>query len=160
MRRHDREKDEDFALNVIDNSPYGTLAMIDLNGNPYCIPLSTARIGKKIYFHCAKEGEKIDILSKNSKVCVSFVTNVNPFVETEKASYSTEYASAVVKGTAKQVTDDAEKTEGLRAICMHYTPNEMQVFDMAIARSLPRTDVWSIDIEEITGKERIRKPKQ
>ena len=50
------------------------------------------------------------------------------------------------------LVDDEEKITALRGICQRHTPSNMPDFDNAIERSLPRTGVWKISIESITGK--------
>ena len=42
MRRKDREMSEDFAINILKNCEYAFISMNDIEGNPYCIPVSPA----------------------------------------------------------------------------------------------------------------------
>ena len=138
MRRKDREMDRNFALAVADKCEYATLGMTTPDGAPYCIPVTIVRIDDSIYFHTAKEGLKIDSLRKHPAVCLSCVG------DTKRATdrFTTEFESAVINGTAVEVTDDDEKISALRGICQRHTPSNM----------LPRTGVWKINIESITGK--------
>ena len=63
MRRKDRERDAAFAWEVFDKAPYAVLSMRDGEGG--CgVPLSPARIGERVYFHCALEGKKLDCLAR------------------------------------------------------------------------------------------------
>ena len=50
MRRTDRQRGEDFALEVIDRCAYGVAAMTAGDGAPYCIPLSLVRLGTSSTF--------------------------------------------------------------------------------------------------------------
>ena len=61
MRRKDRERDAAFAWEVFDKAPYAVLSMRD-GESGYGVPLSPARIGERVYFHCALEGKKLDCL--------------------------------------------------------------------------------------------------
>lgn len=148
MRRKDREKDADFALAVADKCEYAVMSMVDSNGKPYCVPLSIARDGKYIYFHCAFEGEKIDCLRSNSNVCISCVGHTKRLAD----KFTTEYESAIIRGKAVEVTDKDEKIEALRLICLRHAASNMAGFDEAVERSLSRTAVWKVEISEITGK--------
>lgn len=154
MRRNDRERDQAFAYEVIDRCAYGVAALAGEDGVPYCIPLSLARVEDKLYFHCALEGTKLDLLRKNPRVCISFVAS-NQAAEDKFTTY---FQSANVTGTASEVTGDGEKIQALRALCEKLTPSNMvgDNFDRAIAKSLPRTGVWRIQMEEVTGKEKPR----
>ena len=149
--------DAEFAFSVIDKSPYATVSMVGTDGKPYCVPLSVARVGEKLYFHCAKMGTKTDVLKRNPNVCAVFVGEVVPFADEVKAMYSTSYESAVVVGKAVLLNDDAEKIIGLRAVCQKFTPDNLGFFDIAVSHSLQVTDVWRIDVDQITGKARKRK---
>lgn len=148
MRRKDREMTSEFALQVLDKCEWATIAMITPEGTPYCVPVTIARIDGFIYFHCAKDGRKIDCLNNCDDVCVSCVGN------TERLSdeFSTKYESAIIFGKAIHVRDDEEKINALRALCIRHTPANMPNFDEAIAKSLWRTDIWKVSIDSISGK--------
>lgn len=148
MRRKDREQNEEFALSVADNCDYAVMSMVDPDGKPYCVPLSIARDGKFIYFHCAMEGFKIDCLRNNNNVCISCVGHTKNVPE----EFTTEFDSAIIRGKAFEVTEKDEKIHALRLICLRYAESNMAAFDSAIERSLSRTGIWKIEIEELTGK--------
>ncbi len=150
MRRKDRERDKAFALKVIDRCEYGVAAISTGEEMPYCIPLSLVRVEDELYFHCALEGYKLDLLRKNPKVCVSFVGSNEAAVD----DFTTYFQSAVVMGTAYEVTDEGEKIAALRALCEKLTPANMAHFEHELAGSLARTGVWGIHMEQITGKEK------
>lgn len=148
MRRKDREMSKSFALSVIDKCEYANLGMIGPDGFPYCIPITIVRSENIIYFHTAKEGEKINALNANNNVCLSCVG------DTLRASdkFTTEFESAIVKGAASEVENNNEKIFALRLLCMRHTPSNMHEFDNAISKSLDRTGIWKIEIKSITGK--------
>ncbi len=152
MRRKDRERDREFGLAVIDESEYGTVAI--RGEEPYCLPLSLVRIGDDLYFHCALEGKKVELLRRNSAVWVSFVGEN----KAAQDDFTTYFRSAMVKGTAVEVTDDGEKVAALRALCEKLTPGHMPAFDSEVARSFAVTGIWKIHMDEITAKEKRRKP--
>ena len=153
MRRTDRERDRAFAYDVIDRCAYGVAAMTD-GDRPYCVPLSLVRVGDVLYFHCALEGTKLDLLRKNPQVCLSFVAE-NQAAEDKFTTY---FQSASVTGEAAEVTEDQEKILALRALCEKLTPANMtgDNFQRAVAKSLSRTGVWRIAIREAAGKEKSR----
>lgn len=148
MRRKDREMDRDFALAVADKCEYAILAMAAKTGEPYCIPVSIARDGEKIYFHCAKVGTKIDMMRENPQVCMTCIGDTQRLPE----EFTTRFESAVIRGRASEVSDDETKIHALRLICERHAATGMDGFDDAIKRSLGRTAIWQIDIEDITGK--------
>ena len=148
MLRKDREMDENFGLMVIDKSQYAVLSTVKEDGSPYCVPVSPVRVGKSLYIHGSINGLKNKCMRLNGRVCLSFVGDVNLVPE----KFTTEYESAVVTGVAREITDDGEKTEALKQICLKYAPSNMENFEAAVSKSLFRTAIWKIDITEITAK--------
>ena len=147
MRRRDRRRDEAFAWQVFDQATYGTLSMRDGDGG-YGVPVSPARIGEKVYFHCAMAGKKLECLSRWPRVSLA----VAEAGETDYFSIC--YRSAIFSGTVFMVTDEAEKRDALAAITQRYCPQWMAQLDSYLAGHLAGTCVFRLDIEEATGKER------
>lgn len=156
MRRSDRARDREFSLVLIDRCTHGVMALSTGEAVPYCLPLSFVRVGDELYFHCAREGRKIDLMRRFPQVCVTFVGEDRPaFVA--PAEYTTWFQSAIVTGTASEVNDPDEKTQALRALCQKVTPEHMDGFGAAIEKSLAVTAVWKVHMEEITGKAKPEK---
>ena len=158
MRRTDREQSREFALALIDRCQYGVAALSTGEDTPYCLPLSLVRVGDSLYFHCALAGRKLDLLRKNPRVCVTFVGGSEPAYVEEKNMYTDYFQSAVVTGTAVEVTGEEEKISALRALCQKLTPQGMDGdnFQRAVARSLSITGIWRIDMDQVTGKAKLR----
>ena len=125
MRRVDRQMDEAFALDVMDRCEFAVLSMVGEEGTPYSVPLSIAREDKHLYFHCALQGKKSDILRHNPAVCVVCVSGVKP----APMEFSTEYESAIATGRAVEVTGEEEKIHALRLICQRYAAENMAAFN-------------------------------
>lgn len=159
MRRSDRAQSLEFALALIDRCTYGVVSISTGEETPYCLPLSLVRVDNRLYFHCAKQGRKLDLLRRNPKVCVTFVGTSEPAYIAAQNMFTDYFQSAIVTGTASEVLDDGEKTEALRALCTRMTPEGMtgDNFDRAVADSLSVTGVWRIDMEEITAKAKLHK---
>ena len=147
MRRTDRQTPEAQAWEVVDRCAYAVLAMTGEDGGPYCVPLQVVRQGRVLYFHGAREGRKASCLRMSPRVCL---TCVGEFQVVQEA-FTTQYTSAVLFGRVTEVTDQAEQREALRLLCQRYTPQAMAEFDREAAH-LPRTGVWRLEVEEITGK--------
>ena len=148
MRRKDREKDAAFALAVLQNCEYATLATINPDGSPYCIPVSPVLLDGNAYFHCATEGKKLENIDKNTAVCLSGVGYTNLIPE----KYSTEYESFVANGKCEIVMDKDEKIKALRCISEKYAQSAIDQFDDRMLEWAHRTCVCKINIEQITGK--------
>jgi hypothetical protein len=158
MRRADRQQTKEFSLALIDRCSHGIAALSTGEDTPYCIPLSLVRVGESLYFHTALEGRKIDLLRRNPRVCVTFVGEDDP-AYVKGGYYTTYFQSAVVTGTAVEVTQAQEKISALRALCAKLTPEAMtgDNFEKAVAQSLEKTGVWRIDMDQIDGKAKHHK---
>lgn len=148
MRRKDREMPPEFAYYVADKCEYASLSMVDIKGNPYCVPITIARDDRNIYFHSAQDGAKIRCLKNNPLICMVCVGDTFRTPD----NFTTEFESAIIRGIASEVTEDREKIHALRLICQRHTPANMHRFDAAVEKSLSRTAVWKLEIQEITGK--------
>lgn len=148
MRRKDREMPESFAWGIVDKCEWAMLGLVDPAGDPYTIPVTIAREDRRIYFHSALGGFKVDCLKNHGQVCMACVGDTHRL----ENLFTTEFESAVLRGIAVEVSDEQEKIHGLRLICERHTPANMENFDDAIARSLSRTGVWRVEVQEITGK--------
>lgn len=149
MRKASRQRDAEWALDVFDKAPFVTVSMTHPDGTPYGVPLSLVRQGRDtFYFHCAREGEKLDCLKVNPVVSLSAVSKCSPKFEEEKLNFTEHYNSAIAVGHAEMVTDNIEKTEALRLLCRRFLPKYMEYFEEAVTRSLDRTTVIKIVLTE------------
>lgn len=149
MRRADRQKDVQWALEVFDKAPYVTVSMVRSDGTPYGVPLSlVCKDEKTFYFHCAGEGEKLDCLKANPTVSISAVSKCTPKFEKDKQNFTEHFHSAMAMGRAEIVAEREEKIDALRLICQRFLPQYMEHFDNAIVRSLDRTTVVKIVLTE------------
>lgn len=150
MRRKDRERDAAFAWEVFDRAPYAVLSMRDEEGG-YGVPVSPARVGEKVYFHCAREGKKLDCLAQWPRASLTAVTDVGPDY------FACCFRSAILRGEVSPVENEAEKIKALRAISQRHCPENMADFDEYLAPRLKTTAVYRLDVSSATGKERMPK---
>lgn len=144
----------EWALEVLASAPFVTVSMTSDSGMPYAVPLSLVKKNDNtFYFHCAQEGKKLGLLSKNPNVCLSAVGKCKPTVGPKDGSFTLEFQSAIAFGKAELVSDNAEKVDAMRLICQKYLPQHMDAFDAAIDRSIAHTSVVKITLTEPpTGK--------
>jgi uncharacterized protein len=149
IRRKDREISIDEASQLLAHCPYGVLATVGADGQPYAVPVSYVFHDRCIYFHCADEGHKLDNIRANQAVsfCVVGATKTLP------NEFATEYESAVAFGTASEIDDD-EKREALVKILEKYSPDFMASGAKYITGKLDQTTVVKIDVDHISGKAR------
>ena len=115
--------DEKEILEIIDKSPWCHVAMTDLQGEPYVIPMNFGIRDNVIYLHGARKGKKIDILREHPSVCISFSTDHLLRAQSEEiaCSWSMKYRSVLAYGQVEFIEDPAEKTEALNIIMSQYS---------------------------------------
>ena len=150
MRRKDREiKDRKEIDEIMEKADVLHLAMAKDN-IPYVVPLSFGYDGKNIYFHCAKEGLKLDFIKKNPNVCFECVSYVKYEPVMTSCDAGTKFISAIGRGRAEIVSDVEEKKKGLDAIVYHYTKSKIEYPPNALLG----TTIVKITVNELKGKKR------
>ncbi len=124
------------------------------DGFPYIVPLSfgwEVVDGKlQIYFHCAKEGKKIDFIAKDNAVTIE-ADILNGYVKTDNG-VTADYESVIGYGRANEVFGD-EAMHGLELLLKHCA------IEGYSAKSCVMTgivSVYRIDVETLTGKKRFK----
>lgn len=126
MRRKDREiTDSEKIKNILDSCKVCRIGLYD-EGEIYIVPLNFGYFldndGRlTLYFHCAHEGRKIELLKKNSRVGFEMDCG-HELVTADKAClYSYKYASLLGTGQAEFITDSEDKIQALRLMMKHQT---------------------------------------
>ena len=103
--------------------------------------------GGRLYFHCAKEGHKLDALKNCDKV--SFCVMNEGF--RKEGEWALNISSVVVFGRAKIMTDSGRILEKLRLLGNKYYPSDGDV-EREIGRTLSRVFMLELEIDHMTGK--------
>ena len=147
MRRFKQELPREEALAVLDRATSGVLALVDADGAPYAVPLSFARVGDTLVFHCANAGHKLDAVRACGQASFCAIDQDTVVA----AEFTTYFRSAIAFGPITELEDPAEKTAALRALAAKYSPGLDPTDE--IDGSLRRTCVLELRIERVTGKE-------
>lgn len=152
MRRKDREVTDIKEIeSIISRADVCRVALA--NGNtPYIVVMNFGYSGepdRRIFFHCAKKGKKLDMIRKNSYICFEFDTDHSLYVGRNACDFGMSYSSVVGWGNIVIITDDKEKSLGIDFIMRHYSGRSdysyvQEVFEKMI--------VLRLDILEMTGK--------
>ncbi len=159
MRKAKKQiRDKKVIDELLHASHVGRLGTVGPDGRPMIKPLNFAYDAGKIYFHSAREGEKIEHIQNDPRVCFE----VDQPVALVKARENPcdcmyLYRSVIVKGTARIVEDEGERMKGLGVLMRKYQP-EGGWGEYTEGR-LGLTEVVCIDIYEMTGKEDLGREK-
>jgi uncharacterized protein len=157
MRKGKKEiKDRAVVIGLLNSCQVGRLGTNSRDGYPMVKPLNFAYADNRIYFHTAKEGEKIGDIKRDNRVCFEVdlpITYVKGDQNPCKAAYR--YQSVIIRGRAHIVENRKEQVFGLQCLMQKYQP-EGGYGDFP-AEKLKITGVVRIDIEEMVGKEDLDK---
>ncbi len=149
MRRFKQQLTKEECLEVLKNEPRGILAMHGENGYPYAIPLDFYYndADGRIYFHCAKTGNKIDLLGAENKVC--FTVMDEGF--RKDGDWALNIKSVVVFGRIGEVSDRDMVVEHVRNLGLKYYPTPEDV-EEEIRKAGSRVKMLYLEIDRMTGK--------
>lgn len=147
MRRSKKEVFEKDIEDILNEGEYGVLSLTGENGYPYGVPVNYAYHNNSIYFHCAGEGQKLDIIKRHEKV--SFCTVSETELVPEK--FTTKYKSVIAFGTAAIIIGE-EKMVALGKLIEKYSPGFEEMGKRYISAEEGDTTVIKISVDHITGK--------
>ena len=126
------------------------VGIIDLEGNPYVIPMNFGYADGIIYLHSGPEGSKIKMLEHNNNVCITFSLGHKLVYQHEKmaCSYSMRSESAMCRGKVSFVEDMDEKRNALDIIMRHYANIDFSYSEPSVRN----VKVWQVQVEQMTGK--------
>jgi nitroimidazol reductase NimA-like FMN-containing flavoprotein (pyridoxamine 5'-phosphate oxidase superfamily) len=149
MRLEKRRLPDGELEKLLAEGIYGVLAVAGDEGYPYAVPVNYAYEGGRIYFHCAKEGHKLDAIKRSEKLSFCVVAGERVLPE----RFTTAYRSAIAFGKGRVVEEDEEKRHAMRLINAKYSPGLEKEGDEAIVRTWDRLHVVAIKVEHLMGKE-------
>lgn len=153
MRRRDREiKEFDEIVKIIKKCDSLVLGLND-EGYPYLVPLNFGMDIEDgqlyLYFHCAKEGKKLDLIQKDNRATFEMDCNHNFILYEERMSCTMGYESVIGQGTIEIVAED-KKYDALKILMRQYHVEDFQFnTDMIKVTTLLR-----LKVEKLTGKRR------
>jgi len=157
MRRKDREINSiDEKLKIIAKCKVCRIGLSE-NNYPYIVPLNYGFSYNDekltLYFHCATEGKKIDIIKKNNNACFEIDCDTQ-LVEGQKAcDYGYEFKSIIGFGKIIFLDTKDEKTNGLNYLMKHQTGKDIKY--NYNEDELNNIIVLKLSVDEFTGKQKV-----
>lgn len=149
MRRFRQQISDEECVKILKEQPRGVLSMMGDDGYPYGIPMDHwyCEDDGHLYFHCAKEGHKLDAIRANDKVgyCV-FDQGYR-----KDGEWALNINSVVIFGRIHEVTDEDKK----RAICTNLAKkftDDNEYLQHELEYAFPRVNCLELVPEHMTGK--------
>ncbi|UCC93944.1 MAG: pyridoxamine 5'-phosphate oxidase family protein [Thermoplasmata archaeon] len=151
MRKKDQEiTDREELVAILREAHYVTMAMC-LDDEPYLVTISHGYDAEAnaIYFHCAQEGKKIDVLRANPVVWGEAVLDKGY----DGPDCKQEYATTQFRGTVSFPRDDTEKRHGLTVLLQQFGADVDKFFAKDdTPDSVVKVNIGRVDIEYMSGK--------
>ena len=151
MRRKDREiTDFNEMIEIVKKCDSCVLALNE-EGFPYLIPMNFGMDIEDgqlyLYFHCASEGKKLDLIRKDNRVSFEMDCEHKLVLQEEEMECTMGYASVIGQGTIEFVAEE-DKLQALKVLMRQYRSEDFQ-FD---TRMLKVTTVLKMKVIHMTGK--------
>lgn len=149
MRRFKQQISTEKCIEMLKKEPRGVLSVLGDEDYPYGMPINFYYDEQdgKIYFHCAKQGHKVDSLNKHDKV--SFCIYDQGYQE--EGQWPLHINSVIAFGRIKMVEDYEKTVEKSRMLGLKYYPTAESV-EEEIKRDVSRVQLLEMTIEHMTGK--------
>ena len=158
MRRKDREVLDEVKIDkFIRNCDCCRIGFYDKENNEvYIVPLnfgySNVDNKRVFYFHGAKEGRKIELISKTKKVSFEMDSNHELIIGKMACNYSERYQSVMGTGLISFVEDKDEKIAALNEIMFQSTGKKDWDFPEPMLNDVA---VFKIEVTSLSCKEHL-----
>ena len=149
--------DHDTVFKILDEAFVCHVGFV-VDGQPFVIPTNFGRVGETLYLHGSAASRMLRTLSEGIPICVT-ATLIDGLVLARSAfHHSVNYRSVVVLGTARLVTEPAEKMEALRLFTEHIMKGRWEQIRWPSEQELKGTTVLALPLEEVSAKVRTGGP--
>lgn len=140
---------------ILKKAEVGRLALCD-GSEPYIVPLNFLYHERKIIFHCAWEGKKLDLINKNPRCCFEVDEFMGGAGSHHESRCHLDYDSVLAFGEPR-VEDDADKKVRLLQL---FAEKYDRLYQKPLSEKGKRFDKTRvsecccvvIDVEELTGR--------
>ena len=150
MRRSEKLiNDTDIIEQILNESSICRIAF-SIDGEAHIVPVNFGYMNNKLYIHSAPEGQKIDFIKKNNRICFEMELDHEIIKDKVACNWTTKYRSVIGYGTISIIHEKSQKINGLNIIMSKYGgPDKNSYSESALNRMI----LLVIDIDTLTGKQ-------
>ncbi len=129
-----------------------------VDGSPVVLPTGYGRAGNTLYLHGSSANRAL-LAAAGQEICVT-VTHLDGLVCARAVfHHSMNYRSAMIFGTARLVTGDAQRIAALEAVTEQLVPGQWDYARPPTRKELAATAVLELSLDEASVKVRTGPPK-
>lgn len=136
---------------ILKEGKFATIAMCRYD-EPYVVSLSYGydSANETLYFHCAKEGLKLEFLKANKSVCATVIKDQGYAMD----ECSHRYESIVFWGDMLTVSDLQEKKHGMSILLHHLEEKDSAIKSLLLKsdKHYNHMEILKLKIKQIHGK--------
>jgi len=155
MRRNDREISGIKEVEeIIRKADVCRIAFANDNV-PYIVTMNFGYANhpdQNLFFHCANEGRKLEMIRRNNYVCFEIDIDHKLFKGKKGCDWGMKYSSIIGYGNISIIREKEEKIKGLNCIMAHYGGEGEYLYDENV---LEQTTILRLEIREMTGKKKL-----
>lgn len=152
MRRKDREIKEVIDIKDIVSRADVCRIAFAVNSTPYIVTMNFGYTWNNdliLYFHCAKEGRKLDLMRQNNRICFEMDIDHELQMGKTPCEGTMKYRSIVGYGLLEIVGDPNEKKEAFDLIMDNYEHAGKREYNEKLFNM---TEILKLKVTEISGK--------
>ncbi len=161
-RVHRHPERADYAIEtvhaILDEALLCTVSWIDADGRVRALPTIQARIDDTLYLHGSRAARAWKAVAAGAEVCVVATVVDELVLARTSPTHSMNYRSAVVFGTAREVTDHDELIDAAAAITRHVLPGREHDAAEPDDDDWRETLILAMPIVEASAKVRVGPP--
>lgn len=150
MRRFKQELSEAETVQILKEGSSAVLGVMGDGGYPYTVPINYVYADGKVFFHCAKQGHKLDAIRRCDKVSLCVIAK-DDLVPEELTTY---FRSVILFGRARVLEGEEEIFRAAQVFGLKYNPDREKV-DGEIRKEREALCCVEITVEHLAGKEAI-----
>ncbi len=165
MRRKQSEIKEKSAIEVIlKRARIGRLATLGADGYPYITPVNYVYWQEAVYFHCARQGEKLDNIRRHAKVCFEVDVPL-AYLDTgydknmAVCDVGQFYQCVILRGRAELVENITEKVAALNALMASHEDVALFTGITAETLAVALCTVVAVRVESVSAKANLAQKK-
>ena len=150
-RMHEKAAYERATIDaILDAMPVAHVGYVK-DGAPVVIPTLQWRIGDQIYWH-GSTASRTQRSASDAQVCVTVTLTDAMVLARSGLEHSVNFRSVMVFGTARALTDPAEKAEALRMMMEQMFPGRWDQLRPMTAQELKATAILTLPLTEASAK--------
>lgn len=143
---------------ILDEALICHVGIITAEGHPVVIPTIHARDGDTVYMHGSPASRLLRTMKPGVEICLTATLLDGIVVARSAFHHSMNYRSVVVIGTARIVTDPAEKLAALELVTDHVMPGRWAQCRPVTEKEIKGTLVAALSLDEASAKIRTGGP--